>query len=204
MTSAGAAGHPAGLDLFEPPFSALVVDDDPGVRQSLRLCLEAERGRVLGVGTIEAALDALERTHFDVILLDIWLGDRSGLDSLPEILRRAPNSGVIVITAFATFETAVEAMRRGATDYLPKPFTPDQVRMATRRFLESSLLRRRVAELEERIAEGNVDGVFASTSPTFRACLQSSARAAASDCVILLRGESGTGKNVMARWIRAN
>jgi NtrC-family two-component system response regulator AlgB len=204
MNAAGTAQDDPGLDLFEPSFSALVVDDDPGVRQSLRLCLEAERARVLGVGSIEAALDTLERTQFDVILLDIWLGDRSGIDSLPEILRRAPGSGVIVITAFATFESAVEAMRRGATDYLPKPFTPEQVRLATRRFLESSSLRRRVAELEERLEEGSVDAVFSSMSPSFRACLQSSARAAASDCVILLRGESGTGKNVLARWIRAN
>jgi NtrC-family two-component system response regulator AlgB len=204
MTVAGTAQNDPGLDLFEPSFSALVVDDDPGVRQSLRLCLETERARVLGVGSIEAALDALERTHFDVVLLDIWLGDRSGMDALPEILRRAPGSGVIVITAFASFESAVEAMRRGATDYLPKPFTPDQVRLATRRFLESSSLRRRVAELEERVEEGDSEVVFSSTSSSFRACLQSSSRAAASDCVILLRGESGTGKNVLARWIRAN
>jgi two-component system, NtrC family, response regulator AlgB len=204
MTAGGTAQDDPGVDLFEPSFSALVVDDDPGVRQSLRLCLEAERARVLGVGSIEAALDALERTHFDVVLLDIWLGDRSGMDALPEILRRSPGSGVIVITAFATFESAVEAMRRGATDYLPKPFTPDQVRLATRRFLESSSLRRRVAELEERLEEGESEVVFSSTSPSFRTCLQSSARAAASDCVILLRGESGTGKNVLARWIRAH
>jgi NtrC-family two-component system response regulator AlgB len=65
-----------GPEILEHVFSALVVDDDPGVRQSLRLCLEAERARVVGVGSIEAALDALERARFDVILLDIWLGDR--------------------------------------------------------------------------------------------------------------------------------
>jgi NtrC-family two-component system response regulator AlgB len=204
MTSARAAQDDLGLDIFEHAFSVLVVDDDPGVRQSLRLCLEAERARVLGVGSIEAALDALDRTQFDIVMLDIWLGDRSGIDALPEILRRAPGSGVIVITAFATFESAVDAMRRGATDYLPKPFTPDQVRLATRRFLESSSLRRRVAELEQRLQEGELEMVFSTASPRFRSCLQSSSRAAASDCVILLRGESGTGKNVLARWIRAN
>src|SRR5579862_5405086 len=204
MSSAGMVHDHLGPEIFENVFSALVVDDDPGVRQSLRLCLEAERARVLGVGSIEAALDALERTRFDVILLDIWLGDRSGLDALPEILRRAPNSGVIVVTAFATFESAVEAMRRGATDYLPKPFTPEQVRLATSRFLESSALKRRVVELQERLEEGDLEMIFSTASTTYRTCLQSSSRAAASDCVILLRGESGTGKNVLARWIRAN
>lgn len=170
----------------------------------MRLCLEAERARVLGVGSISAALEALDRTQFDVVLLDIWLGDRSGIEAIPEIVRRAPGSGVIVITAFASFESVVEVMRRGATDYLPKPFTPEQVRLATRRFLEAVSLKRRVAELEERTEEGESEFVFSSTSASFRACLHASARAAAADCVILLRGESGTGKNVLARWIRAN
>jgi NtrC-family two-component system response regulator AlgB len=107
-----------------------------------------------------------------------------------------------VVTAFATFESAVQAVRRGAVDYLPKPFTPEQVRLAARRVLEASSLKRRVAELEERLEERDHEVVFTTASANFRTCLQSSARAAASDCVILLRGESGTGKNVLARWIR--
>src|SRR5580698_9010240 len=109
-------------------WSALVVDDDPGVRQSLRLCLEADHAKVLGVGTSSGALDALERARFDVVFLDLWLQNESGLTVLPEILRRQPGVGVIVITAFATIESAVEAMRIGAVDYLAKPFTPEQVR----------------------------------------------------------------------------
>jgi two-component system, NtrC family, response regulator AlgB len=185
-------------------FTALVVDDDAGVRQSLRLCLEAAHGRVQGVGSIEAALEALDRSRFDLVFLDIWLGPRSGIDALPDLLRRAPGAGIIVITAFATFERAVEAMKRGAVDFLPKPFTPDQVRLAARRFLDASLLRRKVAELEERLEDSGVEGYFESVNPAFQAFLQGAKRAAASDCVILLRGESGTGKNVLARWIRAN
>src|SRR6516164_8735271 len=119
-------------------WSALVIDDDPGVRQSLRLCLEADGARVLGVGTSAGALDALERTRFDVVFLDLWLQSGSGLSVLPEILRRQPGVGVIVITAFATFESAVEAMKLGAVDYLPKPFTPEQVRTAARRIVSAS------------------------------------------------------------------
>jgi NtrC-family two-component system response regulator AlgB len=185
-------------------WSALIVDDDPGVRQSVRLCLEAEGARVLGVGTSAGALDALERGRFDVVFLDLWLQSESGLAVLPEILRRQPGVGVVVITAYASFETAVEAMKLGAADYLPKPFTPEQVRGAARRVVAESVLRRQLSELRERIGEAEGEDVFESHNPAYRAFLQTAARVAASDSVVLLRGESGTGKNVLARWLRAH
>jgi len=183
-------------------WSALVVDDDAGIRQSLRLCLEADGARVLGVGTAPAALEALDRARFDVVLLDLWLGKESGLDAIPELLHRQPEIPIIVVTAFATFESAVDAMKRGATDYLPKPFTPDQVRAATRRALESLRLRQRLADAEGRLAEAGADDErFDSQSAAFRTLLKQAARAAAADAPVLLRGESGTGKNVLARWL---
>jgi NtrC-family two-component system response regulator AlgB len=185
-------------------WSALVVDDDSGVRQSLRLCLEASGARVLGVGSGQAATEALDRASFDVVFLDLWLGADSGLVLVPEILRRSPGVGIIVITAFATYESAVDAMKRGAADYLPKPFTPEQVRLAARRVLETRHLRTRVAELEQLLDERGTEANFASQNTGFSAFLQTAQRAAASDSVILLRGESGTGKNILARWIRAH
>ncbi|HVV83724.1 MAG TPA: sigma-54 dependent transcriptional regulator [Kofleriaceae bacterium] len=183
-------------------WTALVVDDDAGIRQSLRLCLEAAGAQVRGVSHAPAALEALDRADYDLVFLDLWLGADSGLDALPEILRRRPEAGVIVITAFATFETAVEAMRRGAADYLPKPFSPEQVRQAAARVLEHRQLRQRVRDLEARLAGYDEGASFASQSPTFRAFMATVERAAPSDAVVLLRGESGTGKNVLARWIR--
>ncbi|AKV04416.1 Response regulator of zinc sigma-54-dependent two-component system [Labilithrix luteola] len=183
-------------------FSALVVDDDPGVRQSLRLCLEADGGRVLGVGASLAALEALERGRFDVILLDLWLGSESGLDAIPDMLRRQPGAAIIVITAFATFDSAVDAMKRGAKDYLPKPFTPEQVRLAVRRALEGQQLERQLRDAEVRLREAGADDDFFETeSPTFWNVMKQAARVAAADVPVLLRGESGTGKNVMARWL---
>jgi two-component system, NtrC family, response regulator AlgB len=187
---------------MESGCSALVIDDDPGVRQSLRLCLEAENVRVLGVGTSAGALDALDRTRFDVVFLDLWLQSESGLAVLPEILRRQPSAGVVVITAFATFESAVEAMKMGAVDYLPKPFTPEQVRTAARRITTANQLKRQVSELQDRLDETAGENTFETRSVGYSAFLQSAARAAASDAVLLLRGESGTGKTVLARWIR--
>jgi len=188
---------------MDTTWSALIIDDDPGVRQSVRLCLEADKARVLGVGTSAGALEALERSRFDVVFLDLWLKAESGLTLLPEILRRQPGISVIIITAFASFETAVEAMKLGAVDYLPKPFTPEQVRNAARRVIAASVLKRQLSELRERIDETESEDFFETQSPACRTFLQMAARVAAADSVVLLRGESGTGKNVLARWLRA-
>ena len=186
------------------PWAALVVDDDPGVRQSLRLCLDAVGARVLGVATGSAALEALDRSHFDVVFLDLWLGADAGLDLLPEMLARQPDLGVVVVTAFASIESAVDAIKRGAVDYVPKPFTPDQIRLAANRVVEGQRLRRQLVELKEELDESGEPAFFESQSPLFLRFLQTTTRAGASDAVLLLRGESGTGKNILARWIRGN
>ena len=217
-TQAGAARHgvlqsmqrAAQPDVGSPtttikaPWAALVVDDDAGVRQSLRLCLEAAGARVLGVATGRAALEALDRGHFDVVFLDLWLGAEAGLDLLPQMLARQSDLGVIVVTAFASIESAVNAVKRGAVDYVPKPFTPDQVRLAASRVIDAQRLRRRLVELQEELDQSGEPAFFESHSPLFLRFLQSAARAAAYNAVLLFRGESGTGKNVVARWIRAN
>jgi NtrC-family two-component system response regulator AlgB len=183
-------------------WSALILDDDPALRQSVRLCLEADNVRVLGVGTAAGALEALERGRFDVVFLDLWLKEGSGLDVLPEILRRQPGVGVVVVTAYATFESAVEAMKLGAVDYLPKPFTPEQVRNAARRVVGASVLRRQLTELQDRLDQAEEEGFFGTSNAAYHAFLQRALLAARSDTVVLLRGESGTGKTVLARWIR--
>jgi two-component system, NtrC family, response regulator AlgB len=185
-------------------WSALVIDDDPGIRQSLRLCLETDGARVLGVGTPSGALEAVDRGRFDVVFLDLWLQSDSGLKLLPELIRRRPGVCIIVITAFATFETAVEAMKLGAVDYLPKPFAPEQVRAAARRVVTANVLKRQLTELEDRLDETEGEGRFETRSPGFDAFLRTATRAAASDAVVLLRGESGTGKTMFARWMRAH
>jgi two-component system, NtrC family, response regulator AlgB len=185
-------------------WSALVVDDDAGVRQSIRLCLENDGARVLGVATARGALEALERSRFDVVVLDLWLGQESGLSIVSEILRREPDASIIVITAYASFETAVQAMKLGAADYLPKPFTAEQVRVAVRRVLEGSRMKQRLSELEEQLGEASGETFFESTSPTYKSFLKTAARVAGADCGVLLRGESGTGKNILARWLRAH
>jgi NtrC-family two-component system response regulator AlgB len=189
--------------MVEPSqWPVLVVDDDAGVRQSLRLCLESDGARVLGVGTTQGALEAVERGGFELVVLDLWLGSESGLDVIPEILHRQPGIAIVVITAFATFESAVEAIKRGACDYLPKPFSPDQVRHVARRAVESSRLRRELSQTRARLEDASPDDDFFQTeSPLYRSFLQNALRVAGADVPVLLRGESGTGKNVLARWL---
>jgi NtrC-family two-component system response regulator AlgB len=185
-------------------WTALVIDDDAGIRQSIRLCLEVSGARVLGVATAEAALEALDRGRFDVVFLDLWLGSDSGLAVLPEIVRRQPGVGVIVVTAYASIESAVEAVRAGAADYLPKPFSPDQVRLAAERVLSTRRLKREVAELQSQVQVTEGEITLETRSEQFSTFMQTAARVAAADCVVLLQGESGTGKNILARWLRAN
>ena len=185
-------------------WTALVIDDDSGIRQSIRLCLEVSGARVLGVATGEAALEALDRGRFDVVFLDLWLGSDSGLAVLPEIVRRQPGVGVIVVTAYASIESAVEAVRAGAADYLPKPFSPDQVRLAAERVLSTRRLKREVAELQSQVQVTEGEITLETRSERFSTFMQTAARVAAADCVVLLQGESGTGKNIMARGLRAN
>src|SRR4030095_9417762 len=149
------------------PWAALVIDDDAGVRQSVRLCLEAAGARVLGVATGVAAIEALDRGHFDVVFLDLWLGADAGLDLLPQMLARQPDLAVIVITAFASIESAVDAVKRGAIDYVPKPFTPDQIRLTANRVVEAQRLKRRLIELQEELDESGEPALFGSRSQTF-------------------------------------
>src|SRR5437588_4115047 len=106
----------------------LIVDDEPTIRQTLRLALEAAGHTVAEAASGTEALRVVERSPCDAALVDLRLRSESGLDLLEPLLGQLPGLAIIVITAYASIDTAVEAMRRGAFDYLPKPFTPVQVR----------------------------------------------------------------------------
>src|SRR6516164_6644987 len=120
------------------------------------------------------------------------------------MLKLAPGLDVIVITAYATIETAVEAMRRGAFDYLPKPYTPEQLRLVLERCTRMRHLQADVANLQDQVRTFIPEADLATREPTMQAALDLAFKAAASDATILLRGESGTGKGVLARTIHAN
>jgi len=183
--------------------NVLVIDDDASLRHTLRLSLE-----LLGHNAVEArdsaqAFELLQRKPFEVAFLDLRLAQEHGLDILPRLLQLAPGLQVVVVTAYATIESAVEAMRRGAFDYLPKPFTPDQLRVVLDRIAKLQKLQFQVDELEEQVRSVVPEVDLATNEPQMRQALDVAFKAAPTEATILLRGESGTGKGVLARAIHA-
>ena len=177
----------------------LIVDDEENIRRIMVVVLEAMGHETVSVGNGAAARQQLENDTFDIAFLDLKLNGESGLDLLPELLKRNPDLEVIVCTAFASIETAVEAMRRGAVDYIPKPFTPEQVRQVMDRLIQARKLRSRVAELESRISADTLTADLTTCEPAVQKALDLAFNAAATPATILLVGESGTGKTVVAR-----
>jgi NtrC-family two-component system response regulator AlgB len=182
----------------------LIVDDETSLRRTLRMTLESMGHAVSEVTNGDAAVSAVRGQRFDVAFLDLRLGRDVGLDLLPALLRDAPELAVVVMTAYATIASAVEAMRRGAFDYLPKPFTPDQLRVVFRRLEAMHRLRARVADLEEQVQATAPEADLQTTEPVMRQAIDLALKAAASEATLLLRGESGTGKGVLARAVHAH
>jgi NtrC-family two-component system response regulator AlgB len=185
------------------PLRVLVIDDEPNIRDTLALCIHSTGARADKVGTSAAALEALRLAPYDLAFCDLRLGSESGLDLIPRLLAERPGLDVIVITAFATFDTAVEAIRRGARDYLPKPFTPAQIRHHVEAARQRRATASRLDDLEARLADAAPDVQLDSASPRVRAAVETLMKAAPHDVSVLLRGESGTGKGVLARALHA-
>ncbi len=182
----------------------LVIDDEKNIRTTLTMCLEGMGCEVTAVPSAQAALSALRRQSFDVAFLDLRLETTSGLELLPQLLDESPTLAVVVITAYATFDTAVEAIKRGATDYLPKPFTPAQIRHLVEQLMERRALARRLQDLDGRLQESVPEIDLETNSTAMRTMLETVLRAAKSEATVLLCGESGTGKGVLARVLHAS
>ncbi len=178
----------------------LVVDDEAGVRESLRMLLKADC-EVATACDVDSALEEIADTPPDLILLDLIMPDRSGLDMLAELKERGSSAPVIVLTATKTVNTAVEAMKRGASDYVTKPPEPDALRIKVRQLLEHRELEEEIVRLREEVEGrqrlGRMIGRSAPMHDVFRAV----ERVARSKASVLLTGESGTGKELAARAI---
>jgi NtrC-family two-component system response regulator AlgB len=183
------------------PLNILVVDDEINIRKTLSVCLEAEGHRIIAVSNVQDAMHEASTRSFDLAFVDLRLGTADGLDLIPALLAQTPWIKIIVITAYASIDTAVEAMRRGATDYIPKPFTPAQVKLAVHKVFEMRTLEQRVASLQEDLSRLNPEADFSTTSSTMQRVINLSRQVALTDATILLLGESGTGKTVLARAI---
>jgi two-component system, NtrC family, response regulator AlgB len=181
----------------------LVVDDEKNIRRTMAMALESMDHDAVTVSSGAEAFKELKNSTFDVVFLDLKLHQESGLDVLEEILRLSPRASVVIVTAFASIETAVEAMRRGAFDYLPKPCTPDQVRQLLDRIERTKRLENRVEELESQVNAESPTNDLVTNAPAMQAVIDMAFKAANSDATVLILGESGTGKSVLARGMHA-
>jgi two-component system, NtrC family, response regulator AlgB len=176
----------------------LIVDDERNIRHNLATFFGSLGHEVTEAESGERALAATAEAAFDAVLTDYRMAEMNGLELLREIKRRSPDTPVVLMTAYATVDNAVAAMKAGAYDYLTKPFSLDQVQHVVDRALEVRGLR-----AENRCLRDAADELplLESRSPVMVPLLQTARQAAASEATILLTGESGTGKNVLARQI---
>src|SRR3954465_7634418 len=183
----------------KPATRVLVVDDERNIRKTLSVCLQGMGCQVTEAGSGAAALEAIARTPHDVAFVDLRIGKEDGLALLPRLLAESPGLDVGILTAYGTFDTAVEAIKLGAKDYLPKPFTPAQIQHAVEAARERRKGAREVLALQARLADATPEAALEPQSAAMRAATEVISRAAAHDVPVLLRGESGTGKTILAR-----
>jgi two-component system response regulator HydG len=180
----------------------MVVDDLDSARQMMKRAL-ARSYDVYDFATVAEALPALDRAPFDAIVTDLRMPGIDGIEGLRRFKSKVPELPVILVTAFATVETAVEAMKAGAFDYLKKPFEPEELEIVVARAVEHARLRRDNAKLRSALAgEFSVRGIVGK-SQAMKDVVSILERIAPSDVPILIEGESGTGKDLLARAAHA-
>lgn len=180
-----------------------MVDDEINIRKTLSVCLETDGHNVIAVSNVQDAMSEVSRRSFEIVFLDLRLGADDGLDFIANLLSLSPWLKIIVITAYASIDTAVEAIKRGATDYIPKPFTPAQIRLAVHKVYEMRSLEQKIASLQEDVCRTRPEADFSSDNPAVQRIMGLARQAAVSEATILLSGESGTGKSVLARAIHS-
>ena len=182
----------------------LVADDEPSIRYVLREVLEESGCEVVDATGGDEALDALNATKFQLAYLDIRMPGPSGLELLDQIKSTGMETAVVIITAQNTFENAVEAMKRGALDYLVKPFGMDEVKETVSRVLRMRAQQQELENLRATISHRDAPhGQLVGVSPAMREIFKTIGRLATRDVSVLITGESGTGKEMVARAIHA-
>jgi two-component system, NtrC family, response regulator AlgB len=174
----------------------LIVDDEKNIRRNLATFFESIHHEVSSVDSGPEAIKLINEKPFDLVLTDFRMAEMTGLDLLRDIKRSHPETLVILMTAYATVENAVTAMKAGAYDYVTKPFTLEQIQHTVERALQMQGLRAENRALRNTIEEAPL---LESKSPAMIRLLETARQAAVSDATILLTGESGTGKNMLAR-----
>jgi len=179
----------------------LVVDDEQSMREFLEIFFRREGFDVITTGDVDAALLALESDDFDVVISDIKMPGRSGLDLLQAVKESSPETVVIMITAFATTETAIAAMKQGAYDYVTKPFKVDELRLVVEKALEKKLLTLENRRLRTELSGQLKNRALVGTSAAMQEVYDLISQVAGTKTNVLISGDSGTGKELVARAI---
>ena len=181
----------------------LVVDDDNALRESLELVLAEEGYEVSGAPDGQRALERIAAEPIDIVLCDVRMPGMDGMELLPELVRRLPRATVVMMSAFGSSDLAVEALGRGAYDYLAKPFQPSEVLLTLRKARERERLRRANDMLQRDVDRVVGDRPIVAASPAMIDVLEVIERASEFKASVLLEGEPGTGKEGLARAIHA-
>lgn len=187
--------------LYMQTLNVLIIDDEINIRKTLSVFMETRGYRVKAVSNSRDALAVAEQEVFDLAFVDVRLGTENGLDLVQSLLNSFPWIKVVVITAYASIASAVEAIKRGAVDYIPKPFTPDQLEIITERLASVSSMEQRIALLQENLNRIHPETIFTSAYPVMQRVIELARQVASSEAVVLLRGPSGTGKTALAHAI---
>jgi len=179
----------------------LIVDDDQSMRYSLNRMLEGQGLQLSLAKNGPEALERFEQDRPDLVVMDIKMPGRSGLEVLREIKEKDPKALVILMTAFGTTETAIEAMKYGAFDYILKPFDIPQMRGLVERALEVSRMMKKIVSLPDREKGEAAEETLVGSSPAMQQTYKMIGQVAPTEVTVLLRGESGTGKEMVARAI---
>src|ERR1700732_1462631 len=183
--------------------SILVVDDESEIREGLELLLTSEGYGVSSAGTGESGLAKLEEKPFDLLLLDVSLPDRNGLDLLREIRRRDPHLSVVLITAYGSIDMARAAFKSGAQDYITKPWSNDELLLQVAQAVEGRRLREENVQLKRALKQRYNFPNIIGKSDKMLAVLDLVSQVAPSRSTVLTHGESGTGKELIAKAIHS-
>jgi two-component system, NtrC family, nitrogen regulation response regulator GlnG len=187
--------------MSSPGARILVADDEDGLRWVLEKGLRQAGYEVSGVKDGAAAVRAVEQETFDLVFLDVRMPGMDGLTALAKMREHRADVSVVVMTAHGTMETAIQAMQRGAYDYLTKPFDLDEALLLAQRALEAGRLTQEVARLKTGMQEVREFSALIGRHPRMQDVYKTIGRIAGTDVTVLLRGESGTGKELVARAI---
>ena len=190
--------------MAEKQSSILIVDDELSVRDSLLHWFRKDGFRVAIAANATLALQALEQASYDIVLLDIKMPGMDGMELQARIHATDPKIVVIMMTAYASVDTAVRALKQGAFDYVTKPIDPDELSHLVGRALKAQKLEDENAQLRETIAELSSGDFIVGESPAMQNVMALIGQVAQTHATVMIRGESGTGKELVARTIHAN